>query len=217
MIFRRGAGTFNGLQCRRSAPSPSGFGLGGRAATYTAAMFADVETQKAIKTAGTLSIIMGALTAIVGVLLLLNLWEAAQTIAVLVSLGLIVAGISDIVDASGSEKPIWGFIFGGGSIVIGFISLLIPSITLASLAVVVGIGFIVVGIVRIGAAWSNRKAPDAPWVGIAGDATLVAGIVCVAWPKITVLAISILFGIRLLAGGILDISAGIAATNLAKE
>lgn len=174
-------------------------------------MFADVETQKAVKTAGTMTIIMGALTAVLGVILLLNLYDAARTIAVLVSLGLIVSGIGDVIDASASEQPIWGYLFGGGAIVLGLISMFLPGVTLASLAVVVGIGFIIVGIVRIAAAWTNREAPDAIWVGLIGAITLISGIVCVAWPQITVLALAITFGIRLLFGGILDISAGVAA------
>ena len=153
---------------------------------------------------------IGSVLAVVGVVLLAKPFSAAATLALLVALALLFEAIEMLLDAKYLDKPIWGYLLGGIYLAIAIVAAVWPSITLWSLAIVVGIGFIASGVTmllirRDVAKFGVGGLPI--WVGIL---SIVAGVMALVWPGATILVLAIILGIRVLFTGIALIAAGFA-------
>lgn len=150
--------------------------------------------------------LLGLVTAVLGLLLLVNLATAVGALAVLVSIALIFEGVDDIVMADRHRTRWPWYLLGVLWIVLGVIALAWPGITLLALAVLIGIGFVVAGGWQVTAALSWRRG--LPMWGLwllLGVLTIVVGVVSLAWPGITVLTLAIWLGITLVVRGIGEI------------
>ncbi|WP_116101422.1 HdeD family acid-resistance protein [Amycolatopsis thermalba] len=146
--------------------------------------------------------LLGAATAAGGVLLLVNLAVAVGTLAVIVAIALLFEGIDEILTA-GRHRTRWpSYLLGAVWIAVGMIALAWPGITLLTLAVVVGIGFVVAGAGQIAAAvaWRRRLPMWGLWLGL-GVVTLLIGVVALVWPDLTILTLAIWLGIALVLRG----------------
>lgn len=153
---------------------------------------------------------IGAVVAVVGVVLLLNPFSAARTLALLVALALLFEAIEMLLDAKYLAKPVWGYLLGAIYLGIGILAVVWPGITLWSLAIVVGVGFIVSGITmllirRDVAKFGVGGLPI--WIGIL---SIVTGVMALVWPGATILVLAIILGVRVLFTGIALIAAGFA-------
>jgi len=146
---------------------------------------------------------VGVLLVVLGVLLLANLVDAAFTLAVLVGISLLVEGFDELMQAERHEVRWPGYVLGVVWILTGVIAIAWPGITLRSLAIVTGISFVVGGIALVAFAGRfRRRLPRWNWWVVAGLLSVVAGIFCLAWPDVTILALAILLGLRVLMRGI---------------
>ena len=146
---------------------------------------------------------VGVLLVVLGVLLLANLVDAAFTLAVLVGISLLVEGFDELMQAERHEVRWPGYVLGVVWILTGVIAIAWPGITLRSLAIVTGISFVVGGIALVVFAGRfRRRLPRWNWWVVAGLLSVVAGIFCLAWPDVTILALAILLGLRVLMRGI---------------
>ncbi|MDQ3311551.1 MAG: DUF308 domain-containing protein [Actinomycetota bacterium] len=146
---------------------------------------------------------VGVLLVVLGVLLLVNLVDAAFTLAVLVGISLLVEGFDELMQAERHEVRWPGYVLGLVWILTGVIAIAWPDITLWSLALVTGISFVVGGIALVVFAGRfRRRLPRWNWWVVAGLLSVVAGIFCLAWPDVTILALAILLGLRVLMRGI---------------
>ncbi|MDQ3176621.1 MAG: DUF308 domain-containing protein, partial [Actinomycetota bacterium] len=129
--------------------------------------------------------------------------DAAFTLAVLVGISLLVEGFDELMQAERHEVRWPGYVLGLVWILTGVIAIAWPGITLWSLALVTGISFVVGGIalVAFGGRF-RRRLPRWNWWVVAGLLSVVAGIFCLAWPDVTILALAILLGLRVLMRGI---------------
>jgi uncharacterized membrane protein HdeD (DUF308 family) len=150
-----------------------------------------------------LFLVLGALSAIVGVILLFNISDAVRTLALLVALGLIVEGLGELL-AVGRYRTTLGMVAGGLLIVGGILAMFWPGITLWALAVIVGIDLLFHGAVRLAGAMDRPEGW--PWLLAGGVLSLAAGVVSLVWPGATVLVLAILLGIRLLVFGLAEIA-----------
>ena len=146
---------------------------------------------------------VGAAAVVVGLLLLFNIFEAVATLALLIALALAIDGIDEIVTAS-RYRPRWpGYLLGAIYIAIAAVTVIWPSITLWVLALVVGIGFIVSGVTQLGALVRFHHDLPYRWVFVLlAVASVVIGILAIAWPEATVVVLAVLFGIRVTVQGI---------------
>src|SRR5262245_5910307 len=94
-------------------------------------------------------VLLGIALAVIGVLLLLNLADAAFTLAILVAIGLIVSGIEEIAQAERHRRRWPSYVLGAIFVVTAVFALAWPDVTLWVLAATVGIGLIVFGVTEV--------------------------------------------------------------------
>lgn len=151
---------------------------------------------------------LGVVSAVVGLILMLDLFAAVTTLALLVALGLIVTGVGEVVSAGRYDSKL-GLVAGAVLIVGGVLAVAWPGITLWVLAVVVGVDLIVAGAARIAGALALR-AEGWGWLLFGGGVSVVAGILALAWPGATVLVLGLLLGLRMLLFGVSEIMFGLS-------
>lgn len=97
-------------------------------------------------------------------------------------------------------RKVWPFVLGVGiaSLVAGVITIVWPSVTILALVVVLGIFLLIAGAAEIG--WSIAERHTRGWgvILFRGIIDLITGIVVLAWPDITVLALALLLAAWLL-------------------
>ncbi|KAA9162012.1 hypothetical protein FPZ12_012265 [Amycolatopsis acidicola] len=147
--------------------------------------------------------ILGVVTAVLGLLLLVDLATAVGVLAVLVAIALLADGFTELLTA-GRQTPSWpAYLIGVVWIVFGVVALAWPGITLLALATLVGIGLIIGGVMQIAAAVTGRRGLPMWGLYLAlGIITVIIGLLALVWPGITILTLAIWLGITLLFRGI---------------
>jgi len=151
---------------------------------------------------------LGAVAAVLGVILMFDLVAAVSTLALLVAAGLVVTGVGELI-AAGRYNNVLGYVAGGVLVVGGIIAVVWPDITLWVLAVIVGIDFVLSGIARIMGALSLR-VEGWGWLLFGGVLSVAVGVLALVWPGATVLVLGLLLGIRMLLFGISEIMFGLS-------
>lgn len=160
-------------------------------------------------------VVGGAGVTVIGILLLLNLFTAAKTIAVLAAIALAFQGIDEIVNAPRYRPPWPGYVL--GVLLLGFAvwALAWPDITLWAVAVVTGIGLIVTGVVQGWVVLRYHHDMSHRWLFLVlAVVSIVIGVVAIAWPAATILVLSIILGIRVTLEGLTLIAYGIGLRSL---
>jgi uncharacterized membrane protein HdeD (DUF308 family) len=122
-------------------------------------------------------------------------------------------GVGELMGGSRYGSSTLSVVAGVVLIVAGIVALSWPGITLWALAVVTGLGLIVSGAVRITAALMDRF-DGWGWLFIGGLLSLVVGIMAIAWPNVTVLALALLLGIRMVIFGAVEIASAMQLRTL---
>jgi uncharacterized membrane protein HdeD (DUF308 family) len=151
---------------------------------------------------------LGAVSAVLGVILMFDLVAAVSTLALLVAAGLVVTGVGELI-AAGRYNNVLGYVAGGVLILGGIIAVVWPDITLWVLAVIVGVDFVLSGIARIMGALSLR-VEGWGWLLFGGALSVAVGVLALVWPGATVLVLGLLLGIRMLLFGISEIMFGLS-------
>lgn len=151
---------------------------------------------------------LGAVSVVVGLLLVLDLFAAVTTLALLVALGLVVTGIGELMSA-GRYRSVLGFVAGAVLVVGGILAAVWPDITLWALAVIVGIDLLISGIARIVGAIQFR-VDGWGWLLFGGVLSVVVGVMALVWPEATILVLGVLLGLRMLLFGVSEIMFGLA-------
>jgi uncharacterized membrane protein HdeD (DUF308 family) len=151
---------------------------------------------------------LGVVSAVVGLVLMVDLFTAVRTVALLVAVGLVVTGVGELMTV-GRYRSALGIVAGVALVVGGVLAAVWPGITLWVLAVVVGVDLVVSGIARITGALSLR-VEGWGWLLFGGVLSVVVGVLALAWPGATILALGLLLGIRMLAFGLSEIMFGLA-------
>lgn len=159
-----------------------------------------------------LFLILGIASVALGMVLLFDLVVAVETLALFIAFGLIFTGFEELL---GSSRYRRGLSIAAGLflIVAGIVAMAWPGITLWALAVVTAIGLIFSGAVRVTAALIDR--PEGwGWLLAGGIASLVIGGVALVWPDVTVLALALLLGIRMIIFGAAEIASALQLRSL---
>lgn len=91
-------------------------------------------------------------------------------------------------------------------LVTGALAIAWPGITLWSLAVVVGVGYLIGGIGQLLFVLRNHHDLPNRWAFVVlGVVTTLTGILALAWPGATILVLAILLGVRVLMSGVMMI------------
>jgi uncharacterized membrane protein HdeD (DUF308 family)/pimeloyl-ACP methyl ester carboxylesterase len=152
-----------------------------------------------------LVLVLGIGCVVLGVVLTAEPFTSLAVLAGLVALGLIFTGLTQVLSAASTSRPWLARIVGVIWIVAGITAASWPGITIGALAVAVGIGLVVGGVVKIAVALFGDD--DERFIlGLSGLTNVVVGILAVSWPAVTVLVLAVIFGVRTIVFGISQIA-----------
>jgi uncharacterized membrane protein HdeD (DUF308 family) len=152
----------------------------------------------------------GIITVIAGIVVLSWPGPTLVVIAILFGIELVVLGIFRFVAAFGPDLAagtrILYALLGVLSLIIGLYALRHVLITLLALALFLGIFWVVNGAVELFAALSHREAPHRVWMSVMGILSIVAGLILLAYPGISLVVLYLIVSIWLLVLGFMQIS-----------
>jgi len=159
-----------------------------------------------------LALVLGAAVVLLGLSLVAKPFDSLRTLVLIVGVGFVLTGISDIVAARDRPASRFGILAGLGWIVAGIIVLAWPGISIAALAIVAGINLIVGGIIKL-ATGLRREADERVATVVSGLANVIFGILALSWPDVTVLVLALLVGPAIVVFGIGQITTALARRN----
>jgi uncharacterized membrane protein HdeD (DUF308 family) len=154
----------------------------------------------------------GVITLAAAIAVLVWPGETLLVVAVLFGIQLIVSGIFRFIaafaidEASGGTRVLLALL-GVLSIIIGLWAVRHVLLTLLALVVLLGIYWIVNGVIEIFTALSHRGLPNRGWTVVMGLLSLVAGVIVMAYPGLTLYGLAVILGIWLAIFGVMEIAA----------
>ncbi len=153
----------------------------------------------------------GIITIAVGIAALAWPGRTLVVVAVLFGIQLIVMGIFRFASAIAADDMSGGnrillALLGVLSLIIGLYAVRHVLVTLLALAVLLGIFWIVSGAVELFMALSHREMRRRGWNAVMGVISVLAGIVVLAYPGISLLVLAVVLSVWLVVLGIMQIS-----------
>jgi uncharacterized membrane protein HdeD (DUF308 family) len=165
------------------------------------ALAADADAVAALSTLWWLTLGIGLLSMIVGVIVLIKPGNSLATIAVIVGIFILVDGLLALLASlrHATESRGLAALVGVLSIVVGVLLIRHPIQGVVAVALLVGIWLLVMGVVRL--VQSFDAAEHRLWRMLVAAIEIVAGIVIVSSPDIGVATLALLVGISLIVNG----------------
>jgi uncharacterized membrane protein HdeD (DUF308 family) len=154
----------------------------------------------------------GAVTLLAGIAVLVWPVPTILVLALLFGIQLIVSGIFRFVTALASDDLTGGTrmllaLLGVLSFIIGLYALRHVLLTIVALALLLGIFWIVNGAIEIFTALAHRGMYGRGWAACTGILSVIAGLITLIVPGITLLGLAIVLGVWLVVFGIMEITA----------
>jgi uncharacterized membrane protein HdeD (DUF308 family) len=152
----------------------------------------------------------GIVTLLAGLLAIAWPGRTVVVVAVLFGIQLVVAGIYRFVaalatdDATGGTRVLLALL-GVLSFIVGLYALRHILVTVATLALLLGIFWIVNGAIEVFTALSHRAMRGRGWTVFMGGLSVVAGVVVLVYPGISLLTLAVVLGVWLLVYGVMEI------------
>jgi uncharacterized membrane protein HdeD (DUF308 family) len=157
---------------------------------------------------------LGLAVLALGIVLLFHPTAAAHTLAVLVGISFVVAGLLEIAVGWGSGQRGATLAVGVLLVIGGVLAAVWPGVTLWILVLITGLSLVLHGIARIAVATSARaEIPGWGWLAAAGVVNVLVGVLAIAWPKATVLVLSVVLGIQIALFGLLLLAVAFLPTD----
>ena len=161
----------------------------------------------------------GIITVLLGIIALAWPGRTLLVVAVLFGAQLIVMGIFRFVNAIASEDLTSGnrallALLGVLSLIIGLYAVRHVLVTLVALALLLGIFWIVSGAVELFMVLSHQGMKQRGWNAIMAVISVVAGIIVLAYPDISLLVLAVLLSIWLVIFGVMEISIAVRIRSL---
>jgi uncharacterized membrane protein HdeD (DUF308 family) len=168
------------------------------------------------------AIFFGIVTLALGILALA--WPGRTLIVVAVVFGaqLVVMGIWRFVaafaypDLGGGTRVLYALL-GILSLIIGLYALRHVLLTIVALALLLGIFWVVNGTTELFTALSHREIGNRGWLIFSGILGIIAGLILLAYPGISVLVLAFVISIWLIVYGVMLISMGLQMRSLARR
>jgi uncharacterized membrane protein HdeD (DUF308 family) len=160
----------------------------------------------------------GVISLLAGVAVLAWPGRTLIVVAVLFGIQLVVTGIFRFVAAFASEDLTGGTrvllaVLGVLSLIIGLYAVRHVLVTLLALALLLGIYWIINGAVELFMALSAREVPGRGWTGVMGALSVVAGLLVLVYPAISLLTLVIVLSVWLLVLGVMEITLAFRARS----
>jgi uncharacterized membrane protein HdeD (DUF308 family) len=153
----------------------------------------------------------GILTLLAAIAVLAWPGETLLVLAVLFGIQLIVSGIFRFVtalsidDVGGGTRVLLALL-GVLSVIVGLWAVRHVLLTLLALTVFLGIFWVVNGFIEIFTALSHRGLPERGWTAVMGLLSVLAGIVVLSYPGLTLLGLAVVLGVWLAIFGVMEIT-----------
>jgi uncharacterized membrane protein HdeD (DUF308 family) len=153
----------------------------------------------------------GVLTLLAGVAVLAWPGRTLIVVAVLFGVQLIVSGIFRFVAAFAADELTGGSrvllaVLGVLSLIIGLYAVRHVLVTLLALALLLGIFWIVNGAMELFIALSHQEMANRGWSAVTGIVSIIAGIIVLAYPGISLLVLAVVLSVWLLFYGVMEIT-----------
>ena len=158
-----------------------------------------VDGRKAMSGAWGLVLAVGVVAVVFGILVLANIWGSVHLVAIFAGLFLLFAGILQFFIGGGGKTG--RIVAGVVAIVLGIALIAWPEASVKTVAVIIGLAFLVSGVSVAVAAIAARGEGYGAVVGF-GAIIAVIGLVFIIWPGPTVTILMILVGLAALLFGI---------------
>jgi uncharacterized membrane protein HdeD (DUF308 family) len=165
----------------------------------------------AVATGWQVTLLIGIITFVLGLIVTLHPSTSLSVIAVLLGLLMVVSGLFHLfrVFGGGESHRVWQGIAGLLLVVIGVVLIRHLHLTVALMGLIIGLSWIVEGVAALIAAFTGGSREGRGWWIFFGIITLIGGIVITAWPVESVTAIAVLVGIWFIILGLFEIVGGI--------
>jgi uncharacterized membrane protein HdeD (DUF308 family) len=166
-------------------------------------------------------VMLGGASVLLGALILLWPDATVTVVAVLFGLQLLFNGVVRLVqslavdDARAGTRVLLALL-GLLSIVVGVLCLRDPLQTVALLALLLGLFWLIAGLIEVSNAMTDRTSGHTV-TGLLGVLSILAGLTVLAWPRPTLLVLTVLLGIWILVFGIVMIVTGLRMGARAEE
>jgi uncharacterized membrane protein HdeD (DUF308 family) len=160
----------------------------------------------------------GIISLLAGVVVLAWPGRTLIAVAVLFGIQLVVTGIFRFVAAFASEDLTGGTrvllaVLGVLSLIIGLYAVRHVLVTLLALALLLGIYWIINGAVELFMALSARGVPGRGWTVVMGVLSMLAGLLVLVYPAISLLTLVVVLSVWLLVLGLREITPAIRARS----
>ncbi|HUK70856.1 MAG TPA: HdeD family acid-resistance protein [Streptosporangiaceae bacterium] len=164
------------------------------------------------------TLLLGVVTLILGLIVSFHPSGSLNVIAVLLGILMIISGIFHLIRVFDSSEPhrVWLGIAGLLFIVIGVVLIRHLHLTLGIIGLVIGITWIVQGLVSLVAGLSGGSRQGNGWWIFFGIISLIAGIVVASAPVSSVTVLAVLIGIWFIVMGVFEIIAAFMLRHVAK-
>ena len=157
------------------------------------------------------SVTLGVVCTVVGAVLVLRPFASLALLVVAVVVGAVVLGVTELVggrspdrgdDAGAPRSPRWPHVARGLLFLALAVAVVVwPAPSIVVVAVLVGIGLVVAGV--LDGFEGIRSSGADRWTRLAlGTASVVLGVLALAWPDVTVLVVAVVFGVRVVVLGV---------------
>ncbi len=136
---------------------------------------------------------LGIVAVVFGLIVLANIWGSVRLVAILVGLALVFVGVMQLTSALRGQRRTGRTIAGALVVLLGIVLIAWPESSVKSVAVLVGLGFLFWGVVVAVAAAVDR-ADGWPVPTTFGVLLAALGIAVIAWPGLSVAALTALVG-----------------------
>jgi uncharacterized membrane protein HdeD (DUF308 family) len=163
----------------------------------------------------TLIFVAGALSILIGVLVLAWPGATVKVVAWLFAIQLLVAGILQLVSAfagdDGAGRRVMFGLLGALSILVGFLCLREPLQTALVLGLLIGATWVVQGVVTVVTAIGSERGAARGWMIASGVLSVLGGAVVLIYPGASLVVLVWMLGIFLIVSGGVLIAQGFAA------
>ncbi len=164
------------------------------------------------------TLFLGVVTLILGLIVSFHPSGSLNVIAVLLGILMIISGIFHLIRVFDNSEPhrVWLGIAGLLFIVIGVVLIRHLNLTLGIIGLIIGITWIVQGLVSLVAGLSGGSRQGNGWWIFFGIVSLIAGIVVASAPVSSVTVLAVLIGIWFIVMGVFEIIGAFMLRHVAK-
>jgi len=149
---------------------------------------------------------VGLITVVLGLIVAFRPTESLTVVMVLFGLLLVLSGAYQVARAFASteRERVWHGVAAAGFIIAGLVMMRHIQFSLAVIGLVIGVTWVLQGTALLAMSLLTRPRPHAGWTAFFGAASLIAGIVVMAAPAVSVATLTSLVGAWFVVMGLLE-------------